>query len=302
MMNRYSRVLAAVDFSKPARAAFEFALALGKRDGAELVVVHAVPLDESFNWHAAERHTLMETLRRQAAEAGVAFTDRVQHGDPADVVLLHAQSLRPDVIVAGTHQRRGLERFGTGSVAERIVAGAAVPILLVPRHETPDAIRPFRHVAVAVDFSPSSDRAVEQALAMAREPGDRVTLLHVVPGFSSGVPPHLYRYGIAEYQHQLVTDARRRMQAAVPVDRHSPAALHTRVLQGDTVTEIRRAVEQIGVDLLVVGTSPRGAVSRALFGTTAARLLRVTGVPMLAVPATATTPVVEEHPAELLAA
>ena len=302
MINRYSRVLAAVDFWQPAREAFDFALALSKRDGAALVVVHAVPLDESFNWHAAERHALMETLRRQAAEAGIAFTDRVQHGDPADVVLLHARSLKPDVIVAGTNQRRGLERLGAGSVAERIVAGASVPVLLIPRRGTADAIRPFRHIAVAVDFSASSDRAVERALAMAREPGDRVTLLHVVPGFSSGVPPHLYRYGIAEYQHQLVTDARRRMQVAVPVNRHSPAALHTRVLQGDTVTEIGRAVERIGADLLVAGTSARGAVSRALFGTTAARLLRVTGVPMLAVPGRATTPVVEEHPAELLAA
>ncbi len=302
MMNRYSRVLAAVDASQPARAAFEFALALSKRDGAELVIVHAVPLDESFNWHAAERHTLMETLRRQATEAGVAFTGRVQHGDPADVVLLHARSLRPDVIVAGTHQRRALERLGAGSVAERIVASATVPVLLIPRSETADAIRPFRHIAVAVDFSASSDRAVEQALAMARRPGDRVTLLHVVPGFSSGVPPHLYRYGIAEYQHQLVTDARRRMQLAVPVNRHSPAAVHTRVLRGDTVTEIGRAVERIGADLLVVGASARGVVSRALFGTTAARLLRVTGVPMLAVPDDATTRLVEKRTTERLAA
>ncbi len=301
MINRYSRVLAAVDFSQPARNAFDVALSLSKRDGAELVVVHAVPLGESFNWHAAERLALIETLRRQAAEANVAFADRVQHGDPAEVVLLHARSLRPDVIVAGTHQRRRRERLGAGSVAERIVAGATVPVLLIPRRGTADAERSFRHVAVAVDFSAGSDRAVGQALAMAREPGDRVTLLHVVPGFSSGVPPHLYRYGIVEYQHQLVSDARRRMQVAVPVTRHSPAAVHTRVLQGDTVTEIGRAVERISADLLVVGTSPRGVVSRALFGTTAARLLRMTGVPMLAVPDRATTRVVEERTERLAA-
>ena len=42
-MNQVSRVLAAVDFSKPARGAFEYALALSKHHRAELVVVHAVP-------------------------------------------------------------------------------------------------------------------------------------------------------------------------------------------------------------------------------------------------------------------
>ena len=103
---------------------------------------------------------------------------------------------------------------------------------------------------------------------------DRITLLHVVPGFSSGVPPHLYRYGIADYQDQLMRDARRRMQLAVPVKRHTPAAIHARVLLGDTTTEISRVVDSIDADLLVVGVPKRGVVSRALFGTTAARLLR----------------------------
>ena len=49
-------------------------------------------------------------------------------------------------------------------------------------------------------------------------------------GFSSGVPPHLYRYGIAEYQDELLRDARRQMQLAVPVKRSTPAAVHARVL------------------------------------------------------------------------
>jgi len=86
-------------------------------------------------------------------------------------------------------------------------------------------------------------------------------------------------------------DARRRLQLAVPLKRQTPAAIHARVLLGDTATEISRAVDSIDADLLVVGVPKRGVVSRALFGTTAARLLRVSRVPMLAVPdvRTATT-------------
>ena len=97
---------------------------------------------------------------------------------------MHARSLRPDVIVAGTHQRRGIDRFAVGSVAERIAAKATVPVLLIPWRRHAGTIRPFSHVAVAVDFSTGSNRAVEQALALASDSGDRVTLLHVVPGFS----------------------------------------------------------------------------------------------------------------------
>jgi nucleotide-binding universal stress UspA family protein len=49
-------------------------------------------------------------------------------------------------------------------------------------------------------------------------------------------------------------------------------------------TEISRVVDSIGADLLVVGVPKRAVVSRALFGTTAARLLRASRVPILAVP------------------
>ena len=301
-MTQFSRVLAAVDFSKPARGAFDYALALSKQHGAELVVVQAVPPNQAFSWQARERRALTARLQLKADQANVEFKNRIQQGDPAEIILSQARSLRADVIVAGTHQRRGIDRFTDGSVAERIAAKATVPVLLIPWHRHADTIRPFRHVAVAIDFSTASNRAVEQALALANDSGDRVTLLHVVPGFSSGVPPHLYRYGIAEYQDQLMRDARQRMQLAVPVKRHTPAAIHARVLLGDTTTEISRVVDSIDADLLVVGVPKRGAVSRALFGTTAARLLRLSRVPMLAVPEVATAGAREESASVRLAA
>ena len=302
-MNQFSRVLAAVDFSNPARGAFEHALALSKHHGAELVVVHAVLPNQRFSRHARERLALTAELRHRAEQANVEFKDRVQQGDPSEIILLHARSLHPDVIVMGTHQRSGMDRFRVGSVAERVAAKAMAPVLLVSQQRRDmGTIKPFSHVAVAVDFSTASNRAVEQALAVASDSGDRVTLLHVVPGFSSGVPPHLYRYGIGEYQGQLMRDAQRRLQLAVPEKRKTRAAIHARVLLGDTTTEISRVVDSIGADLLVVGVPKRGVVSRALFGTTAARLLRVTRVPMLAVPDVETVRVHQEGTSLPLAA
>ena len=283
-MQQCSRVLVAVDFSKPSRGAFEYALALSQRHGAELIVVQAVPRNQAFSWHARERLALTAKLRRRADVANVELRERVQQGDPAEIILLHARSLRPDVIVAGTHQRRGIDRFSSGSVAERVAAKATVPALLIPWHRHAARTAPFGHVAVAVDFSPASTRAVEQALAIASDAADRVTLLHVVTGSAPDVPLFLHRYGIAEYQQQLKRDAWRRLQLAVPTERQAPAAIHARVLLGETTTEISRAVDSIGADLLVVGVPKRGVVSRALFGTTAARVLRVSRIPVLAVP------------------
>ena len=67
-----------------------------------------------------------------ASKAKVEFSYRVQHGDPAEIVLLHASSVRPDVIVVGCHQRRGLERLRAGSVRASVVAKTSIPVLVVP--------------------------------------------------------------------------------------------------------------------------------------------------------------------------
>ena len=279
-----SRVLAAVDFSTPARSAFDYALALAKRHGAKLAVVQAVPPDQPFNWAgesaSPSRRTFGGWPTRHGSRSHIGFSTAT----PAEIILLHAQAVLPDVIVVGSHQRRGLDRLRAGSVAERVIAKATVPVLLVPARLRTATGGAFRHVAVAVDLRAGSDGAVERALALASNTADRITLLHVVPGFSSGVPPHLYRYGVAEYQSQLVRDARQRLQLAVPAQRQSRAAIHTRVLRGDTAAEISRVVSSIGADLLIVGAPRRGVVARALFGTTAARLLKVIDVPLLAIP------------------
>ncbi len=282
-MKKFSRVLVAVDFSKPARGAFDYALALSREHGAELVVLQAVPLNQAFSWRARARRALAATLRRRAAQVNVRFLERVQQGDPAETILLHASSLGADVIVAGTHQRRGFERFKAGSVAERIAAKATVPVLLVPQGTQADASWPFSHPVAAVDLHEGSSRVVEAAIGLAGRP-DRVTIVHVVPGVGSGVRPHSHRYGAAEYQGQLLRDARRRLPLVVPADHQTPAAIDTRVLVGDVTTEITGLVGSVGGDLLIVGVPARGPLSRTLFGATASRLLRVSRVPVLVVP------------------
>jgi nucleotide-binding universal stress UspA family protein len=284
-VNQRSRVLVAVDFSKPAIGAFDYALALSKRHGAELVALQAVPADQPFSWHARARLSLSARLRREAAGAGVAFTERVQQGDPAEIILLHARSLDPEAIVIGTHQRRGFDRLRRGSVAETVAAKAAVPVLLVPRRQHARAARPFAHVAVAVDFGPVTDRALERAL-LAADPTGTITLIHVVPRSSSAVPAHLYGYGIPESDEPVVRDAHQRLdELALRMKRQTSAAVATRVLLGEPSTEIKTIVDSSDVDVVVVGISTRGRVSRALFGTTGARLLRASRVPVLAVPA-----------------
>jgi nucleotide-binding universal stress UspA family protein len=132
-VKQLARILVGVDYSEPARAAFDRAVALSSVQGAALTVVHAVPTDQSFGSRASERIELTAKLRRLAERSRVALDISVQHGDPAGVILLHALARRPDLIVVGTHRRTGLDRVRAGSVAGRLLQQASQPVLAVPR-------------------------------------------------------------------------------------------------------------------------------------------------------------------------
>lgn len=280
------RVLAAIDFSEPARVAFDHALALSRQHGAQLTVVHAVPTDRRFEWEALQRIALMASLRQAADAAGVQLKVSVQHGDPARVILLHARARRPDLIVLGTHGRSGLDRFRMGSVAETVARHAKQSVLVVPptSARTPETATPFNNIVVAVDFSEGSKGAVERALSMANG-NSRVTLVHVV----RGVPPesasrYMYNLMEPEYQRQLTRDAWRRIPEMIPADAKTTHKVHARVVAGDPATEISRVATEANADLILVGVTARGAFGRIFGSSTAARVIRTAGRAVLAIP------------------
>jgi nucleotide-binding universal stress UspA family protein len=287
-VNQLSRILCAVDFSEPAQAAFEQALALSRERNAELTVVHAVPKDQPFRWHARKRVAAIAALRQRAEDAGVRFKVSVQHGNPAGVILLHARSRRPHVIVMGTHQRTGLERLRTGSVAETVTLRASCPVLIVP---APPAARSvaqaptcFTSVLCAVDFGAASHVAVRQSLSLATQCKGRVTLVHVVEGISNAAFLSMSDIRVPEYRALLTRSAWRRLQEAIsPEDRNSER-VHVRVVTGDPAVEIGQIAADVNADLIVVGVTSRGAIGRRIFGSTATRLIRTAGRPVLAVP------------------
>jgi nucleotide-binding universal stress UspA family protein len=287
-----SRVLAAVDFSKPARAAFKQALAIARAHGAVLTVVHAIPVEKTFAWRAKARTALMAKLRQRAESSGVTFDVAVQHGDSVGVILLHARSRRPDLIVLGTHQRTGVDRLRRGSVAERVSLRATQPVLIVPSRGAGSPVASFDNIMVAVDFGMASKAALEHALVLTKETSRRVTLVHVTPGptsmgvppYTIGVPPYLYRFGVAEYQRLLTGNAWRRLNDSIRQDISPDIQVRARVLTGSAATEIARVGSEINADLIVLGVTRRSAVSRRIFGSTAARVIRASDRPILIVP------------------
>ena len=286
-MNQLSRILCAVDFSQAGQAAFAQALALSRGRNAELTVVHAIPKDQPFGLYARKRIATIAALRHAAEGAGVRFKVGVQQGNPAGVILLHARSRRPHVIVMGTHQRTGLERLRAGSVAETVALRAACPVLIVPEPTASPVAHAscFKSMLCAVDFSAASNAAVRQTLSLATQCKGRVTLVHVVEGISStSAFQSISDIRVPEYRTLLTRAAWRRLQEAISPEERRSERVHVRVVAGDPAEEIGRIAADVNADLIVVGVTSRGAIGRRVFGSAASRIIRTAGRPVLAVP------------------
>jgi nucleotide-binding universal stress UspA family protein len=131
------KILCAIDLTKASRNAFDRALSIARVSGARLYVLHAVPATHRFSRHAEERLELLTNLRERAEREGVQVRTVEQHGDPAGVIVLHARSVKADLVVLGSNRRRGWQRFRQGSVGERVLREASWAVLIVPWDAAP---------------------------------------------------------------------------------------------------------------------------------------------------------------------
>ena len=148
-MSMYQRILVPIDGSEPSRLGLDEAIRLAQMSRGQLRVFHVID-DLSFalaldaysghpgDWLHSLREEgtrLLEDAKKCAAAAGVS-AEGVLHesfnGKVPELVAAEARQWPAEVIVVGTHGRRGVGRLVLGSGAESIMRCAPVPVLLVP--------------------------------------------------------------------------------------------------------------------------------------------------------------------------
>jgi nucleotide-binding universal stress UspA family protein len=155
----YARILAPIDGSATSSHAFDEALKVARANDAilqPLYVVDPQPLayDTTATFYSDMRDALLEEGRRLTAQAaermtreGVKGTPRISEveltgDDIAQRIATCAEEFGADLVVMGTHGRRGWKRLMLGSVAERFMRLARVPVMLVPGREAEARAKP----------------------------------------------------------------------------------------------------------------------------------------------------------------
>lgn len=133
-------ILVPIDFEAPSQQALKTALGYAPKLGLSVVLVHVytVPVFvyPGFSpivtpgFPADIEQAAQQALTKLAEECGHLKT-MLRTGDPAMEILAAVDELKPELVVMGTHGRKGFAHFILGSVAERVVRQCPVPVLTI---------------------------------------------------------------------------------------------------------------------------------------------------------------------------
>jgi nucleotide-binding universal stress UspA family protein len=297
----FRRILCPVDFSDASRHALDHATAMAGWYGAHVTGLHVLQRPFVFEppMLFAERGGVkdlpanreMVWLRLNewmtpALKAGVPWDVRIDEGVPADCVLQYARFLPADLIVIGTHGRRGFEHLVLGSVAEKVLRNAGCPVLTVPPRASSASKLPFKRILCPVDFSSPSLEALRTALSLAEEADAELTVLNVVdwPDDDSFL---VETFDSPEMRRQLELQTAQRVDALIPDDARVWSRPAAKVAIGKAYQEIVGAANAMPADLIVIGVHGRSALDLTLFGSTTNQVVRRAPCPVLTIRSTA---------------
>jgi nucleotide-binding universal stress UspA family protein len=279
-------LLTPLDGSALAERALPYAAHLARATNGRLLLLHAstdldivTPIKGDLDITARIDSHLVALRSR-----GIDATSRAVYRLPASAILSVVREDQVDLIVMSTHGRGGIGRWIYGSITDKLLREAGVPLLLVPptcdRRWEDD--RPLR-ILVPLDGSLHS----ETALTPARELGARLPVELLLVRAIEEPTPESYRFGPEGYLIPVpagegdLDEARQYLEAVG--GQQSPAFVsvdvHTDL--GGAASVIADAARHGSVDLIVMATHGRTGLERLALGSVATKVLQTARTPVL---------------------
>jgi nucleotide-binding universal stress UspA family protein len=285
-MVRIQRILCPVDFSPASLRAAQYAIELAQRYAAQLHLLHIVsPILYTAELHPYTVSEVIDSLKRQsvrdmkrlerrARAADVTVYGDIRTGDIRHEIDSAIRATKADIVVMGSHGRRGLKKWFLGSVTEGMLRRSPVPVITLRGSNKSRTISTAPRILVTTDFSKGTGNALDYALSIADATGARVTFLHVLEEMRA-LTSEKYR----EKAQERIT---RELLKLVPLDARS--RLDIQVEAGTPSHLILRTLKKEKIDLLVMNTHGKGIVDRVILGSTSERVVRAADCAVMLIP------------------
>lgn len=299
-------VLVPLDGSQISEQGLAFAAPLAARSGGRLILLSVPSIyTADLSWAdavygqpaaAAAPISSLEGLVAESERATAAYLDAVaarMRGQglsvevrtpsevPARAILSCAQADDVSVIVMASHGRGGLTRWALGSVADKVLQAAAVPIVLV--HGDAPRVRPdLGRIVAALDGSPLAAQVLPTVAWLAKTFDAPVTLVTVAAGPEQVLWSGLGGGGTLADASMSERAAEDYLAGQVEALRQDGIAADSALLLGEDVAEtLCRCAAAPDVGLLAITTHGRGGLARWALGSVADRVARTSKAPVL---------------------
>jgi nucleotide-binding universal stress UspA family protein len=277
---RLARILLALDGSRLAEAILPAARSLAETFGARLLLLHVLERDPPAAVHGEPHlgtaHDARVYLERQAEElrrAGISVESHVHEPaveDVAEAIHAHARELGADLIAMCAHGRSNLRTRLLGSIAEQILRGRSVPILLRSVRGPDAADFDLRNLLLPIDFDHDVEGALVAARTLAAAYRAAVTLLAAL---DPPDPTSRFQPATSALAREYAMDDLRLALAGV-AERLGDLDVRTAVSDRPPDEAIVAAADSIAADLIVLVTDAHGGLSSLLTPSTTQELLR----------------------------
>lgn len=284
-MRSIKTIVLAVDGGSQQGPAVALAARLTRATGASLTVFNIYP----YPVYAERMGDGYEATLREEAR-GILATASEQLGDvphearavpdtsAPKALEVVCDGLGADLLVIGSCHRGAIGRAMLGSTAERLVHGAACPVVIAPRDF--DSSQPLVAIGVGIDGSPESDAALGVAADLAVATSGELVLLGVTePLIVAAGPGVAFPYDTVMKSVRAVC-AQHLERARAKVAERIPATV--RQLEGPAATALSEEAEQL--DVLVVGSRGYGPVRSVMLGSVGRALTHHAPCPLVLVP------------------
>ena len=234
----------------------------------------------------------LSALRDRIGANEEAVSCEVIPGSPAEAIVSFAHSQGIDLIAMSTHGRSGLNRWFMGSVADKVLHAATVPLLLFrPQNGNAPQVPQIQTILLPLDGSPLAESASPMAEFLAKSLALKVLVARAVPTyvFPFGDP---YTFDGSAYTAELLELATK--DAADYLDKTVDGlrlkglkAERCLLLQGDTAGQLIDLAGRTTNVLVVMSTRGRSGLGRWVLGSVADRVVRGSGCPVLLIRAQA---------------
>lgn len=323
-MNHLNNILVAHDFSDCSSQALDYGIELALETGAKLHFLHVEIFheDQFLNMPSPKskaeqlRENLREDINASIIRQGFDSTDipGIQYsvlGDYSAVnaINIYCSEKDIDIVVMGTHGRRGMERLmkqstqvhGTGryflgSVAEAVVRTAPCSVFTVREKSPLKSFKSYlKKIVVPVELLGQETEALQFAMDMAAFYEVQLEILHVVEEWE--VSPHY------EARNVLVFDQRNhekivleKLKELIEKEKRAEVFVEFVVLKGDPATEILRHIQGRNDDIVILTANEVAGHWQEGKGSTIERIVRAAGCPVITVKRTTKT-IKQEHDA-----